>query len=643
MYKRHVVLSYYKLKFELMKTIITSFAFLTVFFLSSTALFGQTTQLLPQFCGATIGALGSNIYTDAVSGAVLYRYRIINQATEDTTIYDRDKRFFNLIFAGANPDYVEIFEIDVAVDVGGGFGPFGDMCLVFTPHLDETEIEAADCGTTKEMLFYEYLNAVPEPLADMYQFRITDGAFQSESDPVADPEIRFFEIPGYEYGKTYDVDVRLLKNGAWGPYGPSCSISTIAEPYSQVVTDEFGGTNYCGATLTSVTQRIYAFGIPGITGYRFKVSRGSYVDSIETGVVRNFRLSDLPNFAANTEYGVPYDVEVALEFDGSYTDYGVVCQVFTPGSLTQLRTDYCNITLSDIGANIYADPISGADTYRFEIDNGSSIIEYDSPTRYFNLFDAGVADYGVTYSIRVAVGISGDFEPYGSSCDVTTPTLPQTQLTNDFCDQEIAALGSNIYADAISGAVMYRYRINDGITVVEYERDKRWFNLIFAGMNPTYETLYTVEVAFDMGSGYGPYGPLCTITTPQESQQLIVNNTISELEGDALVKYLKEVGLSEDYETGNKSKLIYTPEEKFEVRIYPNPSASGFTLDATNIESDTKLNIFIHNALGQHVASYIYNSEESRLLKFGEGLQSGIYIVRFVTNGKTVTKRIVKE
>lgn len=422
------------------------------------------TKIRNDFCGVYLPALGTNIFADNVIGAVGYRFRITNVLTGVTTIYDRNVRFFNLILAGVSPQIAQQYQIDVAVNIGNGFGNYGVACFVFTPHIAPTQIVAADCGTTQDLLFYEYINAVPSAQAELYQFRIRNGVFESISPMVSDPEIRFFDFPSYAYNTTYQVDVRIRFNGVWGPYGPNCLISTVAEPYTQLQTNEFGGNNNCGITLPSVSSRIYAFGIPLIDSYKFRVTRNTYVDSVVTNV-RNFRLTDLPNFANNLEYGAAYTVEVALEFNGDFTPYGVQCDVFTPSAETQLRADFCGVTLATVGQNIFADAVAGAQQYRFEIDNGNGITEFTSNNRWFSLVNAGVSAPNTIYTIRVAIGVNSFFYPYGAACTVQTPGVMMAENTGiqESTLNEAIVLQNSISHDTETNSVAF-----DG-TVVPFE------------------------------------------------------------------------------------------------------------------------------------------------------------------------------
>lgn len=93
----------------------------------------ETTQLRADFRGITLTSLGQNIYVDAKSGVVTYRYQIQNIQTSTVTIYDRNLNYFNLITASASPEYDKEYSIRVAMDKGSGFGSYGASYSVFTP------------------------------------------------------------------------------------------------------------------------------------------------------------------------------------------------------------------------------------------------------------------------------------------------------------------------------------------------------------------------------------------------------------------------------------------------------------------------------------------------------------------------------
>ena len=54
-------------------------------------------------------------------------------------------------------------------------------------------------------------------------------------------------------------------------------------------------------------------------------------------------------------------------------EYGTVCTVSAPDPLTQVQTSQCGITLGSLTTPIYADAVSGATRYRFQVTRGSEV------------------------------------------------------------------------------------------------------------------------------------------------------------------------------------------------------------------------------------------------------------------------------
>jgi hypothetical protein len=97
----------------------------------------------------------------------------------------------------------------------------------------------------------------------------------------------------------------------------------------------------------------------------------------------------------------------------------------------------------------------------------------------------------------------------------------QVQLTTTFCNTNIASLGTNFYWTT-NGAEQYRVRISEGINTWTYAPGftstgypKTFTNLIFAGVNPQYNTTYIVQVDYMIGGVWqNNWGNPCTLTTP---------------------------------------------------------------------------------------------------------------------------------
>ena len=78
---------------------------------------------------------------------------------------------------------------------------------------------------------------------------------------------------------------------------------------------------------------------------------------------------------------------------------------------------------------------------------------------------------------------------------------------------------------------------------------------------------------------------------------------------------------------------LNVPEDESEsVAVYPNPVKDRLTVKAENLES-----VEVYNLMGQRVLSTMSPTVDM------SGLYQGVYFVRLTADGKTVTKRIVKQ
>ncbi|MBW6536127.1 MAG: T9SS type A sorting domain-containing protein [Mariniphaga sp.] len=81
-----------------------------------------------------------------------------------------------------------------------------------------------------------------------------------------------------------------------------------------------------------------------------------------------------------------------------------------------------------------------------------------------------------------------------------------------------------------------------------------------------------------------------------------------------------------------KSAVVsdFAVDMKFEVLLWPNPSAGDFNL-LTNVDAETTCRIYVSDITGKEVLNRIFNGSET--IRFGEDLVPGIYLVR-VTRGE---------
>ena len=354
--------------------------------------------------------------------------------------------------------------------------------------------------------------------------------------------------------------------------------------------------NLCGATLSSLNANINANYVAGYQAYRFEVTNGLTVNTIEVNKY-NFSLTQTPGITYNTTYGV----RVAVKIGGNWGEYGVSCNVTTPALSsstvisTKINPVFCGTTLAALDTKIAALTVYGATGYRFEIVKGGVTTVYDSPNYNFKLSQAGVAAYGTTYTIRVAAQVNGIYGDYGTSCTVSSPAalsdnVPITNIIPSLCGTTLASKDSKITAVMVTGATKGRYEITKaGSDPVVYEVASTVIKLSQTGVVVDYNTAYSIRVAAFVGGVWGNYGASCTVTTPAMP--------ITRL----------------------KAKT-------FEVSAYPNPFETAFNL---SLETPSKedVTIAIYDMIGKLIETHQVNPTEVANLQIGNNFAAGIYNV----------------
>ena len=272
----------------------------------------------------------------------------------------------------------------------------------------------------------------------------------------------------------------------------------------------------CGITLATIDQDVFANNVTGAQGYRFRVTdmTTSQVQSIDR-FLRVFRITQLPSYAFNRTY----QVEVSVRINNVWQPFfGSPCMVSTPATTTQIQATQCGGTLTAMSDVIYANNVPFATGYRFRVTNilTSSQQIVDRSLREFRMSLLTNPEFNTTYSVEVAIrNTNGVYLPYGSVCNVTTPSFPTTQLQTTQCDYTALSTSEIIFADSFPGATVYRFRLTNAASSYSYtiDRTTRTFTLsLFPGLVAS--TPYTAQVSIKINGVFGPYGKVCTLTTP---------------------------------------------------------------------------------------------------------------------------------
>ena len=365
----------------------------------------------------------------------------------------------------------------------------------------------------------------------------------------------------------------------------------------------------CGITLTNIATAIYANQVSGASGYRFEVTNGSNV-RVYDAVNSSFNLL---NLAGGATYATTYTIRVAVKTaPGFWRAYAASCTVTTPAvpATTNVIAAQCGSTLTNLANTIYADQVTAASQYRFEVSDGVNPVRtFDTAVNRFNLGNLlGGAAYATTYTVRVSLFIGGIFQDYGASCTLTTPLTPGTSnVTPSQCGITISNSWATIYATQVPEATGYRFEVVNGASTRFFDTPNSRFNLHnLAGAPPATSTTYTIRVAILYNSVYQPFGSSCTITTA---------STI----------------------TRNAAATTST----FAVKAYPNPYADTFKLDV-NTSSENNIEVKVFDMLGRQIETRQVILADMATQAIGNQYPSGVYNVT-VTQGENVkTLRVIK-
>jgi hypothetical protein len=373
-------------------------------------------------------------------------------------------------------------------------------------------------------------------------------------------------------------------------------------------------TAQCGQTLAKIDDYVYANLVSGAQGYRFKVTNmvTNEVQTIDR-FLRVFRITQLPNYAFNTEY----KVEVAVrKFNTWQPTYGAPCTVKTPVATTQLIN--CGASLTAMTDVIYANSVQYATGYQFKVTNVLNPLDTRTINRSLREFRMSLLSgiqYNTTYTVEVAVrntdGVT--YLPYGPVCEVTTPNFPASYLQDSQCDDYVVPSNATIlYAQSFTGAEGYRFRLQNGGQGYSQEVD-RYLRTVrlsdFTGL--TAGATYTVKVALKINGVWGSFtGKSCSIITPGGAPARIDEETV-------VVK-------------GN-----------FAAVAYPNPFANTFAIQVQTT-STAVIQMKVYDMLGRLVEQLETNTDTKETTMFGERYPSGVYNVVVTQGGITETLRVIK-
>jgi hypothetical protein len=272
----------------------------------------------------------------------------------------------------------------------------------------------------------------------------------------------------------------------------------------------------CGATLADIGTAITADAVPSALAYRFEVTNGATVRTIETTSGSN-RSMLLTSLSGGAMYATTYSVRVAVKYgSGIWSNYGSSCNVTTPPPFSRLVSNQCNSTLSDMSIPLNVLPIQGVTQYRVEVSGGGLASPYvffpAAGVTSVQLNTTNVFNFNTTYSVRVNSYYNGAWRGYGSACNITTPVAQSLTIRPTECGLTNAALNNLIYSVSPSVQVTkYRFELTSGADVITHETSIRYFKFADVPGNHMGKT-YAVRVAYQYNGVWSAYGQSCNVT-----------------------------------------------------------------------------------------------------------------------------------
>lgn len=584
-------------------------------------------------CGLVLNTFTGNIKAFTVAGATSYKFDFYTFGT--TTLAASVTESVNqttLSNAGLLlPNEQYDVEVSVILGTGSTFTTPGASCTVLSPAIVQYTSLGASCGF-QAINFSDVFNCSPVTGATQYEFEFTDitNGSPTVSATSATTAMDLTTAGITTNNATYSVKVKATVNGVVGLYGLACNVKspkTITLP----------SLVHCNVTLATYVSNIATYQVPGATSYRYRFTNTTpSVPNPITIFDSTYHIINL-NSVGLLDAGTTYDVEISALLSGNYTSYGAICQVTSPALSssvysTTLSTISCGATLPLVTTKFATYPIIGATSYDFEMTNTSTntVTVISKNWHVTTLGQLGLTDIGAVYSVRTRATVNGIVGPYSTSpCIITGPTTVPTTSLNYTCNSVIPGYSTWFPAHDVPGASEYTFHFTNTATLATFTviSVTRNMSLTIAGISDV-STTFDVKVKAKLGSTYGVYGSVCSVTTPSFSPMVLNDNNNTYVN---VTSSTKSGAVATTTTTENQLDAV-----AIEFNAYPNP-ATNF-VNVTTTTPNYTVTIFSTDGKAVYQSSIENNSSKINLDKF----TTGIYIIAVANSEGSImeTKRL---
>lgn len=420
--------------------------------LDDIAVTSQPLVTLSQHADVCINAAPFAITDGSPAGGVYSGTGVVNGNTFDPSVSGTGTFLITYTYTDAN-GISNSASVNIVVSTGACVIPIG--------------LAAGSCGATG-LLKNSYIYTESAPNAQNYEYEFSGGdlsapVFYQRGNWYTD--FNLIWIPALNYGQTYDVRVRARVSGIWGSFANFCSISLAAVPPVPQL-----AASSCGATGLALNSYIYTTQVAGAQDYEYRFVNTS-TSAVSTRTRGNWYTDFNLSWPGTLQYGATYDVTVRAKINGVWGAFGPVCQISTQAfPVTQLTTASCGSTNLMPSDRIYANPVAGAQNYRYlftPVPSGTPMVRLrnSSATDLVLGWVTGL-QANTTYNVQVAAYAGGSWGPWGDVCQITTSASYMPPLVENNPNERVMEESS---APVVSTVLMYPNPVTDDVLHLNIE------------------------------------------------------------------------------------------------------------------------------------------------------------------------------
>lgn len=194
-----------------------------------------------------------------------------------------------------------------------------------------SNITSPVCGTILSSLT-DLIYVKPVTKASNYEYKLTEKGTSNVyfyNNSIYRVQLSWFG-PAIKYNTIYELEVRVYVNGDWGDYSSICEVTTPTIPSPNVASSQ------CGTTINSLTELIYYTNVKNASNYEYRLTeQGTSNVYLDSNSIYRVQLSwfGVNNIKPNTVY----ELQARAYVNGSWGNYGNICQITTPSAAMELN------------------------------------------------------------------------------------------------------------------------------------------------------------------------------------------------------------------------------------------------------------------------------------------------------------------